>query len=178
MMKRIDVFAYFLIIDLMILSCSSPQGKKESEIEAKETELFSDESKMIDQVKAADLIKLYVSFADEFPDAKESPEYLFKAGDLAMNLNMPQKAIQVFDRILKTYPEYVKAPQCMFLKGYVYENEIGDLNAAKKIYEDFIAKYPDDEFSDDAAVSIKNLGKSPEELIKEFEEKSKTEGGI
>ena len=63
------------------------------------------------------------------------------------------------------------------MKGYVYENEIGDLNAAKKIYEDFIAKYPDDEFADDAAVSIKNLGKSPEELIKEFEEKVKSRRG-
>jgi len=95
-----------------------------------------------------------------------------------MNLKMPQKAIQVFDRVLKNYPDYEKAAQCLFLKGYVYENEIGDLNTAKAIYKDFIAKYPDDEFADDAAVSIQNLGKSPEELIKEFEEKSKAEGKI
>ncbi len=178
MTKKNYLFVVLMIGLLAILSCTSPQGKKEAAIKTLETELFSDESKMIDRSKAGDLIQLYVSFADEFSDAKESPEFLFKAGDMAMNLGMPQKAIQVFDRILKDYPEFKKAPQCLFLKAYVYENEIGDLNAAKKIYEDFIAKYPDDEFADDAAVSIKNLGKSPEELIREFEEKSKTEGGI
>jgi TolA-binding protein len=103
---------------------------------------------------------------------------LFKAGDLAMNLGMGQKAISFFDRILKDYPDFEKVPQSLFLKGYIYENEIGDLNTAKKIYEDFLQKYPDDEFADDAEVSIKNLGKSPEELIKEFEQNSKQKGEI
>ena len=60
----------------------------------------------------------------------------------------------------------------------MYENNLGDLNAAKSIYEQFLEKYPDDEFADDAAVSIKNLGKTPEELIKEFEEQAKEEGNI
>ncbi len=66
----------------------------------------------------------------------------------------------------------------MFLKGYVYENDLRDLETAKKIYEEFLVKYPDDEFADDAEISIKNLGKSPEELIKEFEEQQQKEGEI
>jgi TolA-binding protein len=91
---------------------------------------------------------------------------------------MPRKAVQVFDRILSDYPNFEKTPQCLFLKGYVYENNLGDLQTAKEIYEEFIEKYPDDEFADDAEVSIKNLGKTPEELIKEFEEQAKEEGSI
>lgn len=177
-MKAIGL-KFILMASVMILfSCSFNQGKKKSNIKVMETKLFSDENKMIDPVKAGELMKAYISFADEFPDAKEAPEYLFKAGDLSMNLNIPQQAIQVFERIINKYPDYEKAPQCLFLKGYVYENEIGDLNTAKKIYEEFITKYPNDEFADDAAVSIKNLGKSPEELIKEFEAKSKQQGNI
>jgi outer membrane protein assembly factor BamD (BamD/ComL family) len=176
-MKRINLFICVVIASIAIISCSSPVEKKKSAINAMEKALFSDENKMIDRVKANELIVAYVAFADTFPTAKETPEYLFKAADISMNMNMPQKAIQLFDRIIKDYSDYKKAPQCLFLKGYVYENEIGDLNAAKKIYEDFIAKYPDDEFADDAAISIQNLGKTPEELIREFEEKAKTEGG-
>jgi TolA-binding protein len=177
-MKSLKKFVYPLLSVLIVLACSSPQSEKKQEIKKMEDVLFSDDNKMVDREKAGELIKLYVSFADQFPDDKETPEYLFKAGDMSMNLNMPQKAIQVFDRILKDYSDYEKAPQCLFLKGYVYENEIGDMNTAKKLYEDFIAKYPDDEFADDAAVSIKNLGKSPEELIKEFEAKAKESGKI
>ncbi len=177
-MKRFGKLIFWVIVLIYATSCSSPQGKKTSAIMDMEKAIFSEENIMFDRAKANELINTYISFADEFPDAKETPEFLFKAGDMSMNLKMPQKAIQVFDRVLKNYPDYEKAAQCLFLKGYVYENEIGDLNAAKKIYKDFIAKYPNDEFADDAAVSIQNLGKSPEELIKEFEEKSKAEGKI
>lgn len=177
-MEKFGKIFFLAFILIYAAACSSPEGKKKSAIEEMEKTLFSGENITLDRAKANELIKAYISFADEFPDADETPEFLFKAGDMSMNLKMPQKAIQVFDRVLKNYPDYEKAAQCLFLKGYVYENEIGDLNAAKKIYEDFIAKYPDDEFADDAAVSIQNLGKSPEELIKEFEEKSKAEGKI
>ena len=39
----------------------------------------------------------------------------------------------------------------------------------------FIDKYPDHELADDAATSIKNLGKPIEEIIKEFEKENPAE---
>jgi len=177
-MKAFKTFGLLLITAVLFNACSSPKADKSAEIKTMEDELFSDESKMINRTQADELIALYVGYADEFPEDTDTPEYLFKAGDMAMNLNMPRKAIEVFDRILTNYPDFEKTPQCLFLKGYVYENNLGDLNAAKSIYEDFLVKYPDDEFADDAEVSIKNLGKTPEELIKEFEEQAKEEGSI
>ena len=177
-MKAFKTIGLLLIAAMLYNACSSPKADKAAEIKTMEDELFSDESKMINRTQADELIALYVGYADEFPEDTDTPEYLFKAGDMAMNLNMPRKAIEVFDRILTNYPDFEKTPQCLFLKGYVYENNLGDLNAAKSIYEDFLVKYPDDEFADDAEVSIKNLGKTPEELIKEFEEQAKEEGSI
>jgi TolA-binding protein len=118
------------------------------------------------------LISAYEDFATDYPDETQSPDFLFKAGDMAMNLNKPNKAISFFNRILSEYPDFDKIPQCVFLKAYIYENSLFDLDKAKLIYEDFIKRFPNDEFADDAAVSLKNLGKSPEELIKEFEAKS------
>lgn len=177
-MKVFKTIGLFVIAAVLFNACSSPKADKKAEIASMEDELFSDESKMINRTQADELIALYVGYADEFPEDTDTPEYLFKAGDMAMNLNMPRKAIEVFDRILTNYPDFEKIPQCLFLKGYVYENNLGDLNAAKSIYEEFLKKYPDDEFADDAAVSIKNLGKTPEELIKEFEEQAKEEGSI
>jgi TolA-binding protein len=37
-------------------------------------------------------------------------------------------------------------------------------------YEAFLKKYPNDDFADDAQFLLKNLGKSPEEIIKGFEQ--------
>jgi outer membrane protein assembly factor BamD (BamD/ComL family) len=163
---------------LIMAACSSKQSTLMSEIEQMENDLFADATKMIDKAKARELIDKYILFADEFPENSEAPQMLFKAGDMAMNLNMSQKAIELFDRVMNNYPEFDKTPQCLFLKGYIYENNLGDLDMAKSIYEEFLRKYPDDDFADDAEVSIKNLGKTPEQLIKEFEEKQKAEGGV
>jgi tetratricopeptide (TPR) repeat protein len=60
----------------------------------------------------------------------------------------------------------------MFLKGYVYENNLGRLDKAKEIYETFIELYPNNEFADDAEVSLRFLGKSPEELIEIFQQEA------
>jgi len=38
-----------------------------------------------------------------------------------------------------------------------------------KQYELFLSEYPEHDFSDDAKLAIRNLGKTPEDLIREFE---------
>jgi TolA-binding protein len=86
-----------------------------------------------------------------------------------MNTNRSRQAIRYYDRIITDYPGYKKTPEAMFLKGYVYENNLGRLDKAKEIYEAFLELYPDNEFADDAEVSLRFLGKSPEELIEIFQ---------
>lgn len=177
-MRSFHAFITAVAVALIVASCSSPHDKLQSEIKNLEDSLFADATKMIDKKMAQGLIGKYVEFADEFPDDPETPHTLFKAGDMAMNLNMPQQAVQIFDRIMNDFPEYEKTPQCLFLKGYVYENDFKDLEKAKQIYEEFLVKYPEDDFADDAAISIQNLGKTPEELIREFEEKARQQNEI
>ncbi|MCD4735529.1 MAG: tetratricopeptide repeat protein [Bacteroidales bacterium] len=172
-MKKKSLFLSVLLSSLIFVMCSSPKQEYIDRINELEEKLFADETSRIDMNTANDLINAYLAYADDFPKEDDTPDYLFKAGDMCMNLNKSQKAIQIFDRILNDYPGFEKLPQCLFLKGYVLENNLRDLDAAKKIYEEFLEKYPDDDFADDASISIQNLGKSPEELIKEFEEKSK-----
>lgn len=177
-MRTIISLISFFLAGIFLISCGSPHDQQLSEIKALEDSLFSDATKMIDQKMAKELIDKYVQFADAYPEDADTPETLFKAGDMAMNLNMPQRAITIFDRIMNDYPDFDKTPQCLFLKGYIYENDFQDLDTARKIYEEFLQKYPDDEFADDAEISIQNLGKTPEELIREFEEKAKAQDSI
>lgn len=177
-MKLFNSILVIIAGAILLASCGPGEPDLRSEIKNLEDSLFADPTKMIDQKMAQQLVNKYIEFADTYPEDPETPVTLFKAGDMAMNLNMPQQAIQIFDRVMNDFPDYEKTPQCLFLKGYVYENSYKDLEKAKVIYEEFLQKYPDDEFADDAAISIQNLGKSPEELIQEFEEKAKQEEEI
>ena len=53
------------------------------------------------------------------------------------------------------------------------DNFLNDDAKAKIIYEEVIAKYPNLSYANDAKAAINNLGKTDEELIKEFEKKNK-----
>ena len=63
----------------------------------------------------------------------------------------------------------------MFFKAYIYENQIKNLEKAKEIYLQFIEKYPNDDFAKDAKIALQNLGKSPEQMVREFEERRKAD---
>ncbi|MDZ7741781.1 MAG: tetratricopeptide repeat protein [Bacteroidota bacterium] len=172
-MKTIQNLVVFFLTAFVLVSCGPSKSDMQQEITQNEEALFAGEAKGIDKGKAALLINSYVQYADAFPEDSMSPDYLFRAADISMNIFESGQAIDLYNRIINNYPEYEKVPQCVFLKAFVYENNLNDLNSAKKYYKEFLAKYPDDEFADDAEMSLQNLGKSPEELIKEFEAKMK-----
>ncbi len=160
-----------LLITVMFTSCQSPRDESIANIENTEMEVFS-ENGMIDRNRVDELIETYVGFADEFPEDTLAPDYLFKAGDISMNTNRSRQAIRFYDRIITEFPDYKKTPEAMFLKAYVYENNLGRLDKAKEIYETFLTLYPNNEFADDAEVSLRFLGKSPEELIEIFQQEA------
>lgn len=171
------VYSLFLLALVSILvSCggSNKESEKEKSLEDNiaeyEAELFKPTQTKLDKRKALDLVNLYVEYATQYPEDSLSPEYLFKAADISMNLNRPRKTIELFDQILVSYPNYSKTATALFLKAFVYEDQLQDYEEAKKYYTLFIETYPDSDFADDAKISLSNLGKSPEELIKEFEE--------
>lgn len=175
-MKHIGLL---LIIVLLLAGCNGTDKKTSTgevnltdSIAGLENELFNQNASRIDRDKAIKLVDFYSQYATEFPDDSLSPEYLYKASDISMNLNRPVETIQLFDRMLTEYPDFEKTPTTLFLKAFVYEDQMNDLDNARKYYQLFIEKYPDSEFADDAKVSLENLGKSPEDLIKEFEENS------
>jgi TolA-binding protein len=160
----------------LLTACSGPAEKSTTKdedlgasIKKMEKELYAGQNKF-DRSKASQLIDKYADYATKFPDDTASPNYLYKASDLSMNMRQPVETIDLFNRILTQYPDYEKAPTVLFLKAFVYEDQMNDMDRAKKYYELFLEKYPDNEFADDARVSLKNLGKTPEQLIKEFED--------
>jgi len=125
-----------------------------------------------DKSKAAEFIKtseeLAVLVEKSNPD--QYVDVLLKAAGLAKTVENPQKAIEIYTKIATGLPQHKKAPTALFMIGFVQENDLADLEKAKATYESFLQKYPNDpDFADDAQNALKLLGKSPDEIIKEFE---------
>ena len=161
-----------LLIAFVFLQCQN-QGKQATlttgqEIEALEQKLFGQDDAYNEQ-DAIRLMELYLRFADSAQNDEKTPDFLFKAADISMFQQNGEMTIGLYNRILERYPKHPNAPMSLFLKAFVYDNRIGDTAMAHQFYSEFIRNYPDHEFADDAEVAIKNLWKSPEELIREFE---------
>ncbi len=138
------------------------------EIERREAALDKD-SNLVNSQNAARLMEAYAVYGENFANYPSAAERLFKAGELAMGLGHKVQAIKHFDRVYNNFKDYDKRPYALFMKAFVLENQARRYEQAKVVYEQFLREYPTHAMADDAEYSIKNMGKSPEELIKEFE---------
>lgn len=167
---------FLLVAILTIISGCKPSHEKSlHRITDMETRLSKSQTMTFDKVKADSLLGLYNNFIQRFPKDSLSPKYLFHSAQLAMTMGDGPKSLELFDRYIATYPESPKASVCMFFKAYVYENILHTLDKAKETYLAFAEKYPNSEFARDAKIAVQNLGKSPEEMVHEFEARQKAD---
>ncbi len=165
-----------LLLLALFAACQPGPDKTEmaDAIKALEKEIGAAAQPAPDRVEA--LQAALVGYADAFPKDSLSVKYLSKAGETARLLRQFDQAIEIFGKIEKNYPNSKEAAGAMFMKAFTLDNDLKKLEAAKVAYEAFLQKYPNDEFADDAQFLLKNLGKSPEEIIKGFEEQQKKTG--
>lgn len=169
-MKLTTYFSVFGLSVLLILAaCNGGREEKLNKIKDLESRLLQDSLKAKDEVAAYNLQVAYTEFAEKYPTDSLAPEYLFKAANLSMSLNWGKSAMDILDKFTSVYPDHKRAAEALFYKGFVYDNQLNDDALAGNYYREFLKKYPNHEFAASAEASIKNLGKSDEELIREFE---------
>lgn len=170
-MKLVKTRIFSLGICLFfVVSCINQQKKMLEDIQSLEMEVYKDTTGF-NKTKAEEILKLYLSFEEQYPEHERSPEFLYKSAELENSLMNAQKAIELYNDFYVKYPANPKAPVCLFVQGFIYETQLNDLEMAKKMYSDFLEKYPNHELVNDARFSLDNLGKSVEDLIRQFEEK-------
>jgi len=112
------------------------------------------------------------AYALVYPDAPDAPSHLYKAAEIAKAIQTLPKLLSIYDWVIDKYPNFDKTPTMYFLKGFTLENDLKDDAAAKKVYEEFIQKYPKHELRDDIDFLLEHLGKSDEEIRKIIESKN------
>ena len=165
-MKRIFVL---LLLAAVMFSCGEKMSvEKINELESK---VFA-KGAVLTAENVMQLVDAYVLFAEQNPNDQQTPDFLFKALDVAVGVNAegPQKALDIANILIEKYPDFEMTPMAMFIKGFVYENMIGDLQNAEMTYRQFIERYPNNPMVEDVKSTLENLGLTPEELIRKFEE--------
>lgn len=168
-MKHLLRLTMVAAIVVMMTACGNNKLKVE-DLKKAEATLFNDDM-TANKEAVPEVVDLFCQYVNENPEAEDAPNWLFKALEIAVGYLEPQKAIEIGEKLFENYPDYDKTPVGMFMLGtMVYEDKLGELGKAKMLYEKLIADYPDSEFAPVAQQAILNLGKTPEEIIREFEE--------
>lgn len=165
-MKKLIFFLTFLTT-FSFYSCA-PSREKMIEKISKMEEGVKNSSK-VDSNEVSALLSAYQNFATRHSDDSLAPEYLYKAGGLAVGFGRGVQAVEIFENIIQAYPSYRNVPECCFMEAFAYENTIGNIAKANEYYNKFLDLYPDHELAKDASAAIKYLGKSPEEMVRDFE---------
>lgn len=140
----------------------------EERIESLGRRMFNDSLGRIEYRIANDFINSCELHAMLLPNSEKSPDFLHKAGETARSIRAYTKALEYYEWIGEKYPNYEKAPQALFLRAFTLDNDLKRIDEARALYEEFLQKYPNDDFADDTQFLLENLGKDDEEIINSF----------
>ena len=115
------------------------------------------------------------NFVKKFPDDTLAPKYLFEKALLQEKQKKYSEVLSTLDGIYSQYPESKSASKAIFLEGFLYANVLNQLDKAKEKYQLYLDKYSqvDAKMTNDVKMELQNLGKSPDEILKEIQEKAK-----
>ncbi len=104
------------------------------------------------------------------PQAEATPQILFEGAEMARSMGLYRQAAGMYSKVAQQYSMTKPARLALFMQAFTLDNELKDYDSARVCYERFLEKYPNDDFADDAQVLLRNLGRSPEEMIQELEQ--------
>ncbi|MEZ4364461.1 MAG: tetratricopeptide repeat protein [Kofleriaceae bacterium] len=100
------------------------------------------------------------------PTANSSPEDLWRLGSTAFEAQRFNEALDLFKRLIQTYPTHDRADDAQYFRGQSYTN-LKDWDAAIREYQRLYDKYPTSALADDglyfaalAAETLKNCSEA------------------
>lgn len=126
---------------------------------------------LLNEKASRNFVSVATKLADKFPKDTLAALPLYRAAEVVRALNDPKRAAAIYEQIHTNYPTWSKAPESLFMLAFTYDEDLGNLEAAKATYEKFLAMYPTNVFAEATPMLIENLGKSDEEILRQLEEK-------
>lgn len=164
-MRNLLVLISFVVF---LGSCVNAQKKALDRVLELEAKLMKVEDASSNVELAKEVLVAYSEFLNAYPDAESKPEILFKSGEVYKGLGQFLDAAQSFHKVHTKFPKSQLAPLALFQQADCFEAMEQRLTA-KNTYEEFIERYPNHPYVEQAKGMIQLLYFSDEELIKQFQ---------
>ncbi|MES2568266.1 MAG: hypothetical protein V4565_15440 [Bacteroidota bacterium] len=120
-------------------------------------------------------INAFYEYASNCKTDTLAPVFLVKAGQVAQSVRKFTQAQSFFKKCIDEFPKFKSRGAAVFLLAQLYDDPtmLNNESEASTLYYQILREYPQTSYANDAKACIKNLGKSDEELVKEFLKKNK-----
>lgn len=168
----------FLLLPALLFSCTSQKEKTETALKAN-LELVNKSfvENKLDTAAARNVESAIGTFLQQYPQDSMASEYLFQLGLLYQKQRKFDQAINAFDKVYREYPDSKHARNAVFLQGFLYANVLNNYDKAREKYQLYLEKFSaaDAKMTNDVQLELQNMGKSPDELLKEILAKDSVE---
>ena len=154
-------------------SRNGDEGTLREMIQKLASKMYDDSLHQFNEAAATQYVDATEAYVLINPTDPESPDLLNKAAETARSLKTYNKAVSLYDWVIEKYPAHKLAAQALFLKAFTFDNELHDIDNARFYYQEFIKRYPTNDFADDAKVLMENLGKSDQEFLQNIQKEKK-----
>jgi outer membrane protein assembly factor BamD (BamD/ComL family) len=129
----------------------------------------------LDKTLATKAIKAFTDYAYYCQGDSLSPIFLIKTAQVAKAINNIPQAKIVLDRCIENYPQFYDRAAAIFLLAQLYDENtyMNNEMEAKRLYQQIIDEYPKSDWAVSAKGAIHFIGKSDEQIAREFLKKKK-----
>lgn len=135
-------------------------------------ELFTQGKELIQAEETFDEgFELLQKFTEKNPEDPRNAEATLALATAHQSRKRFDEAVQTYNKLLESHPSTNEACKALFLLGYMYYDDMGDVENARTTLNRFIKTYPDSELTISAKVLIENIDMPVDEwpIIKELE---------
>lgn len=160
MMKKITI----LLAGVLLLAACGPNREKQLKAIEEHEQTLSTLDMIDDNSDLDEMLNLYRTFANDFPDDSLAPVFLQRAADLSISMGEQAQAVELLNNVIALYPGFEDLGGCWFLKGYAYETA-EQYDSARVAYTYFVDNFPEHNLASDTRKTLPYLGMSPEEIL-------------
>jgi TolA-binding protein len=135
-------------------------------------QIFGEGAVSVNEDAARQYVDACEAYALVYQGSDNAAELLYKASETARTMRSTGKALELYEWLIRGYPDHKRSGQALFLRGFTYDNDLHDLEKARESYQTFLDKYPNDDFASSAQFLLENLGKSDDELLEVLQQRN------
>ncbi len=144
---------FFVLVSIMLISCSSEQQKRQEAI----AELEAKTEGETDAATAKILIESYEDYISAYPeDPTFTPRYLYREAALQYRLSNFPAAAERLLQLLEQHHDAEVAPQAMLLLGDLYNSALQQPKAGQLTLQALTRRFPESESAKTAAGQLGN----------------------